>query len=88
MPRLDGAMPGDRQAAEDQIGRKLDRTEIRALETTIRAMLAEQAERLPALRRTMHHAWESYFAGKTPEKLAAWETAKQAYKTAGGRTND
>jgi hypothetical protein len=39
-----GAMPGDRQTAEDAIGRKLDRAEVRALELCIRAALAAAAD--------------------------------------------
>lgn len=39
-----GSMPGDQQTAEERIGRKLDRSEVRALELTIRAMLAVHAD--------------------------------------------
>ena len=40
-----GSMPGDRQAAEEQIGRKLQRVEARALELCIREHLAAAALR-------------------------------------------
>jgi len=39
-----GSMSGDQQTAEERIGRKLDRSEIRALELTIRAMLAAHTD--------------------------------------------